>query len=193
MLAETITRHKNKDSEYIVWIDVETTGTNPERDEILEIGALVTDVEGNRIGNSYEALFSISNLSTIIARTSENVQKMHENSGLWLDLWMRKTKSAETIDEEMVKWISSLCLDEERILYFGGNSITLDRNFVRLNLPVFYNLISYRSVDVTSLSIAIQSNSSVQGYEKSKNHRALSDAVDSVNEYNHYIRYINNL
>ena len=49
---------KHNKIEYIVWIDVETTGTDPERDEILEIGSLDTDIEGKKLGEPSEALFS---------------------------------------------------------------------------------------------------------------------------------------
>lgn len=188
-MLETVKHNK---IEYIVWIDVETTGTDPERDEILEIGSLVTDIEGNKLGDPYEALFTVKNLSETMVKASETVQKMHETSRLWLDLWELDTKSAAVVDKEMLEWIKPF-VDDDIILYFGGNSITLDRNFVKMNLPEFYRNISYRSVDVTSLSIAIQSNSSVQGYRKYKQHRALSDALDSVEEYRHYMNHITSL
>ena len=191
MLGASLTKHSR--TEYIAWIDVETTGTNPERDEILEVGALVTDIQGRQIGPTYEALFSVNKLSSVISQTSENVQKMHERSGLWLDLWSRETQASHCVDKAMSLWFDSLCLDEQRVVYFGGNSITLDRNFVGLHLPVFYGSISHKSVDVTSLSIAIQSNSSVSGFKKTQNHRALSDANDSADEYRHYVRSINRI
>lgn len=176
--------------EYVAWIDVETTGTDPESDYLLEVGAVVTDLHGKIIGNTFEALVSVPNLSSVIAQTSDDVCLMHEKSKLWLDLWTKEVKSLGCVDKEISDWLSLNIAEENATVYFGGNSITLDRNFVRSNLPGFYKKLSYRSIDVTSLSIAIQSNTYDLGYEKSKEHRALSDAVDSAREYLHYINFL---
>lgn len=176
--------------EYVAWIDVETTGTDPESDYLLEVGAVVTDLHGKIIGNTFEALVSVPNLSSVIAQTSEVVCLMHEKSKLWLDLWTKEVKSLECVDKKISDWLSFSVAEEDATVYFGGNSITLDRNFVKRNLPGFYKKLSYRSIDVTSLSIAIQSNTNNLGYEKSKDHRALSDAIDSAREYLHYINFL---
>lgn len=180
----------------IVWTDVETSGTTLSADAFLEVGALVSDTHGRRFGTSYESLITVSDLSGIIEKSSDNVRRMHERSGLWMDLWIRRTRSPSVVDSEMAVWLSQLLSSYEvrnspvRNVYFGGNSITLDRRFIQGYLPSFYSLISYRSVDVTSLSIALQSNTGVSRYEKCVRHRALSDASDSLDEYRHYLSFL---
>lgn len=173
--------------ELIVWVDVETSGINAESDCLLEIGALVTDLKGEPVGTSYDSLFSIENLPAIIEKSSPTVKEMHDKSLLWSDLWKKKTKDFHVVDCEMVQWLSNI-VGDNTIVYFGGNSISLDRNFVEHFLPMFYNLISYRSIDVTSISLMLQSNFRMGGFDKMNKHRALSDIKESVAEYRHYVK-----
>lgn len=175
--------------EAIVWIDVETSGDSPETDELLEVGAVITDLAGNLIANEYESLIHVPNLTTILEKTKSNILDMHEKSGLWFDLWNKETFEINQIESSMFQWISD-SVNTNTILYFGGNSITLDRNFIRLNLPAVYKRISHRSIDVTSLSIALQSNIYINPFKKQKAHRALLDAKDSVVEYRYYLNSI---
>lgn len=174
----------------IVWIDVETTGDTPETDHLLEIGASITDLSGAPLHfHDFEALVHIPDLKKALMSTASDIVVMHEKSGLWNDLWNKEAHSLPKVETMMLDWINAI-VDEKTILYFGGNSITLDRNFVRMNLGKVYQRISHRSVDVTSLSIAFQSNTEIGPYKKNKAHRALSDAQDSVEEYRYYLRHM---
>lgn len=175
-----------KGAELIIWIDVETSGTIPEINELLEIAAVITDMSGNVVGNPFESLVNVHNLSEVISSSAPNVQTMHDKSGLWNDLWSKNTKSISEIENALIRWVYDT-VDNDAILYFGGNSITLDRNFVRLNFGNFYRMISYRSIDVTSISIAVQCNSDIRGFQKGNCHRALADVFDSIEEFKYYL------
>lgn len=184
--------HKNPEK-YIIWIDVETTGTITDVDKLLEIGVVITDLYGNVITNTWHSLFKVDNLPQLIQKNvSEKVYTMHTKSGLWLDLWKFGGKKYSVADQELSNWLSQN-IEKDTILYFGGNSITLDRNFVKHFLPTTYQKISYRSIDVTSISIFAQHNSNIPGYTKKKEHRALSDALDSAQEYKHYVKWLNKI
>lgn len=178
--------------EAIVWIDAEFSGTSPQADELLEIGAIITDLSGDSIGYPFEALFEVKNLSRTIARSSTLVKEMHDQSGLWLDLWHKTTETFEMAELNMLEWIDNLVLDDT-LLYFGGNSITKDRCFVETNLPKIYERISHQSVDVTSMAIAIKANAQVRSFVKEHKHRALSDVKESVDEYRYYVNFIRGL
>jgi len=173
-------------NEAILWADVESSGTTPEVDTLLELGAVISDMSGNRISSTWETLFEIPDLSRIIANSSNDVQRLHDNSGLWQDLWSKETKTYAEADSDFSDFILS-SVPENTLLYFGGNSITLDRLFIRMHMPKTYSLISYRSIDVTSLSMTLQSNTSIPGFNKGKDHRGLKDALDSLEEYNYYL------
>lgn len=175
--------------ELIVWVDVETGGLDPDTDPLLEIAAIITTMEGEKVSPSFNKMLSIGNLSEVINNAPDNVREMHNTSGLWKDLWREKTYPLNVVDEKITNWLKENTKEEET-LYFGGNSITLDRNFVKTYLPNFYKNLSYRSIDATSISLVLQSNLNIQRYSKKQKHRALSDVKEAIREYKHYLSCI---
>lgn len=178
--------------EGIIWIDAEFSGTSPQADELLEIAAIITDLYGNQMGQPFESLFEVANLSKVISSSSDLVREMHDKSGLWFDLWNAETKSFRTTQSNLLAWIKTIVADDT-ILYFGGNSITKDRNFVEVNLPKVYERISHQSVDVTSLAITLKATAYAEGFSKDHKHRALADVRESIGEYLHYVDFVKSL
>jgi len=177
-------------SELIAWIDIEMSGTSPETDKLLEIASCITDMSGEKISDYFHRLSKIDNLSEIIESAEDEIKKMHEKSGLWEDLWSSHTYDIEDIDYSLSRWIREYSTNID-FLYLGGNTVTLDRMFMKLHLPRTYNLLSYRSIDVTSISLTVQKNSFIPGFEKSKKHRATSDVENSIKEYVYYLKNLN--
>lgn len=178
--------------EAIIWIDAEFSGTSPQADELLEIAAIITDLGGKQIGHPFESLFDVANLSKVISRSSDLVKEMHDKSGLWYDLWNSDTESFQNVQTSLLLWIENR-VPEETILYFGGNSITKDRNFVEVNLPKVYERISHRSIDVTSLAITLRATALASGFSKDYKHRALADVRESIDEYLYYVNFVKSL
>lgn len=78
------------------------------------------------------------------------------------------------------------------LIVVGGNSLVLDREFVRAAMPTFYARLSHRSIDVTSIALTVQAVTGrpTLGYRKQGRHRALPDVLDSIREYRHYVDMI---
>jgi len=172
---------KENKKEYIIWIDVETSGDNPDIHDLLEVAACMTDMSGNMIGSEFESLVFVPHLSEVMSKAEKQVLNMHEKSGLWIDLWnSANLKTRQEVDSALFEWIKSKEIQGN--LLFGGNSITLDRNFVRVNLPLTHSLISHQSVDVTSISKALSEWIPCRPYAASE-HRALPDIRRSINDY----------
>lgn len=176
-------------NERIVWIDVESTGLNVFRDFMLEIAAVVTDMHGNVVGEPFSALVSHSNVSTLVDMADDNVVAMHERSGLWEDLWnSRDCSTLPDIADNMVAWLDDVIPDaNSTVLYFGGNSPKLDRDFVRMCLPGVSTRFSHRSIDMTSISLAVSRNSGAPHIQRQNKHRALDDVVDSIREFQSFV------
>lgn len=177
----------SKKDSLIVWLDLETSGTIPERDFVLEVGALCSDLDGRQIGEPFQSIVNVPSIPEVIDSSSLYVRKMHEKSGLWLDMWRSPSLSVSEIDDRISMWLKNTIEyyggDSIREILLGGNSITLDRNFVRINFPRLSSALSHRSIDMTSVSIFFSSiNLPSESYIVRK-HRALSDAMDSLEEF----------
>lgn len=175
--------------EVICWMDTEFSGPDPNHDAILEVAGLLTDTDGNVISDSYHALLRVQNLPQVIEDAGIHVQKMHEKSGLWEDLWCDNALTTTAVDNAMCAWLMQFT-DAEDIKYLGGNTVTLDRNHIAAAFPKFYQKLSYRSIDATSLAIFLRlhmNGGQHPVYRKAPKHRALSDVQDSIAEYQYYV------
>jgi len=169
-------------SDRLVWIDLEMTGLDPEKDFILEIATLVTDgnlefvAEGPNIaiGHPEETLLGIDEWGMI----------HHEKSGL-LDLVRRSSYDCKRAEQATLDFVSTHCREGESPLC--GNSVWRDRQFLGRHMPTLEGFFHYRNVDVSSIKELVRRwYPSLPPYEKQKSHRALSDIKESINELSYY-------
>jgi len=173
--------------EKIAWIDVETSGEDPETDHLLEIGCVMTDMSGNNSENPLSILVKHNELKHIIDTCDDTVKNMHEQSGLWDSLWFDdNTVKLSKIEEILMHWLG----EENAMVYFGGNSPYLDRRFLMFNFPRFYGKLSHRTIDVTSIGLFLKHNFNIVPFFKKRSHRALADAYDSIEEYKYYLNHL---
>lgn len=173
-------------TDYILWVDLETTGLSLHKDKILEVGAVITDMEGNIHSRPFQRLVYNGDLGSLISETSSEVVAMHNKSGLWEELWSGSTENIATISESIADWVVT-SVGNGVTLYPGGNSVSTDRKFIDRDMPELSALLSHRIVDTTSIGLFM---TSVQGnlpYGHQNTHRALEDAIDSLEEYR-YLR-----
>lgn len=189
-----------KKKEYIIWCDVETTGVVAFNDELLEIGALVTDMEGNKVGEGFTQVVQVADMKTTVDKCDDYVQNMHTKNGLFEDLWYGGLPLSK-IEDLFIQWLKETVpeydgnFDKNLVFYFGGRSITLDRNFLYANTPRIFNVFSHQSIDLTSVSIMLERN--VINIDKSvffvedTAHRALKDSEDCAEQYKSIIKTLN--
>lgn len=182
--------------EYILWVDLETTGLDPVDDYLLEIAAIITDFDGNRIGSPFRALVHC-NVRNAILRSDEYVKEMHEKNGLWLDLWnSNSVYTLNQIEFNMSKWLSdAVDFDKDKpIIYIGGSSVSFDRSVIAAKLPKVSSMLTYRIVDVTSIKLMFENSlgHSPKPYEDygRVDHRAMDDIMNSLDEYFYYVKIL---
>lgn len=176
----------------IIWVDVETTGTEAfSGDSLLEVACLITDSQLNILDETgYHAVVKYSPLEITKQklRTSDYVLKMHTDSGLWDKLSTGTERGV--VDTELLDYMKSFVPDA-RSAPLGGNSITLDRNFLDNNLPKSFAHIHYRSRDISTMVGELEDimGDSFVPFEKKLAHEAMSDIRESIAE----ARYLRSL
>jgi oligoribonuclease len=169
----------------LLWVDLEMTGLNPEKDVILEVAAEVTDFDFKTLG-SYEA-FVKQKPETVIDRMQQNIwwQDYPANR----DEFLRATatgKPSNQVEQDLIALIEQHFHSEPAVL--AGNSIHSDRRFIRHWWPALDLKLHYRMLDVSSFKILMQGKFGVD-FEKKEIHRAFDDIQASVAELQYYLEW----
>jgi oligoribonuclease len=171
----------------LVWIDLEMTGLDPERDHIIEIATVVTDSSLNVIEEGPE--LALHQPATIMAGMDEWNTTHHRASGLT----DRVRHSTCTVVQAEVATLAFL----ERLVPGStspmcGNSVCQDRRFLARHMPRLERFFHYRNLDVSSLKIVAQRWSPVvaAAFTKRNAHRARQDVHESIRELAHYRRHL---
>lgn len=171
----------------LIWIDLEMTGLDPLRDEILEIATVVTDAQLNVLAEGPELAISHP-LATLEAMDDWN-RNQHGGSGLWRRVLEEGVSLAEAEARTLAflqQWVpagaSPMC----------GNSICQDRRFLSRLMPALEAHFHYRNLDVSTLKeLARRWAPAVHsGFNKTSAHTALSDVRDSIDELQHYRKHM---
>ena len=165
--------------EKLLWIDMEMTGLDVEKEVILEVAAIVTDLQ----------LKEFDRYHSVVKQPSEYLdamdnwnQKHHKESGL-LDL-IPSGKSPNLVEADLLAILDTHFQNERAVL--AGNSIGQDRLFINKYMPQLASRLHYRMLDVTSYKIMFQNRFNIT-YEKKNSHRAIDDILESIHELNHYL------
>lgn len=179
----------------IVWTDVESDGLDPYKgNQLLEVAVLVTDGELNEINDGLSVTIGYSREDAAIMRseTNEFVREMHDKNGLWESITTDGVTLVEA--EELVLRELKTHGVKKSESWLGGNSITLDRNFLNVYMPHLYGFLHYRSYDMTSISNFVRlCRPEVKSFRKNKAHTALEDIRESVAEAQYYAKIIKNI
>ncbi len=166
----------------LVWIDLEMTGLNPEKDVILQAAIVITNPA---LETLEEACFDIWQPENCLTSVSPFVREMHEKSGL---LKRSRESKVECRDAErkLLERVSGWCAFPAVLC---GNSIGQDRRFIDRYMPGLAGYLHYRMVDVSSLKVLMQLWYGAKGEFKkpeSGAHDALFDIHQSIEELKFY-------
>ncbi len=172
---------------HLIWIDLEMTGLNPERDVIIEIATLVTDKDLRILAEG--PVFAINQHPKTLAAMDEWNTQQHGGSGLVERILASKTTTADAERatlEFLYRWVepgkSPMC----------GNSICQDRRFLAHYMPRLEAFFSYRNLDVSTLKeLARRWKPQItKGLTKKGSHLAMDDIRDSVAELQYYREHL---
>lgn len=169
----------------LVWIDLEMTGLDPERDVILEIAALVTDSDLEPVAPGIDLV--VAQPAAALEGMVDVVRDMHARSGL-TDAVLASTVSLADAEAAVLALVKEH-VPEPRTVPLCGNSIATDRTFLVRHMPDLDAWLHYRMVDVSSVKELARRWYPKAYYHapvKAGGHRALADILESVAELRYY-------
>lgn len=167
----------------LIWIDLEMTGLDPERDRIIEIATLVTDANLNILAEG--PTLAVHQSDSQLALMDDWNVRTHTASGL-----VERVKASRYDDRAaeletlrfLQQWVpvgkSPIC----------GNSIGQDRRFLFRYMPELEAYFHYRYLDVSTLKELARrwKPDMLAGFKKRNTHQALDDIRESVAELAYY-------
>ncbi|HVF04325.1 MAG TPA: oligoribonuclease [Frankiaceae bacterium] len=169
----------------LVWIDLEMTGLDPERDVVLEIAALITDSQLEPVGEGLDIV--VHQPAEALAGMVDVVRDMHARSGL-TDAVLASTVSLADAEAAVLDLVKQH-VPEPRSVPLCGNSIATDRTFIVRHMPALDAYLHYRMIDVSSIKELARRWYPKAYYgapQKAGGHRALADIQESVEELRYY-------
>ena len=173
----------------LVWIDLEMTGLEVERDVIVEIACIVTDAELAALDDGIQLVVHAD--AEALAQMGDFVREMHTKSGLLPEI-ERSDIDVAAAQKAVLEYIrthvptaasSPLC----------GNSIGTDRRFLATYMRELDDYLHYRSIDVSSLKeLCRRWYPAVYKKRPGKveHHRALDDIRESIEELRFYREHL---
>ena len=166
----------------LIWIDLEMTGLEPERDVIIEIATLVTDEQLNILAEG--PVLAVHQPENILQGMDEWNQTHHSASGL---LERVRASPHSSADAEQLTLDFLRQWSEKRSSPICGNSICQDRRFLARHMPKLEDFFHYRNLDVSTVKeLARRWYPAVPKFEKAGAHRALDDIRASLDELRYY-------
>lgn len=172
-------------SDVLVWLDMEMTGLDPERERIIEMATILTDGQLHEIAVGPELV--IQQADEILAAMDDWNTKHHGTSGLTERVRQSLISDAEA-EAQTIAFIDAHVSPRERPV-LAGNSIHQDRRFIRRYMPMLEKRLHYRMVDVSTIKeLARRWYPQVIARQPSKRdtHRALDDIRESIDELRFY-------
>lgn len=180
----------NAANDRLIWIDLEMTGLDTDRDSIIEIATVVTDGQLNVLAEGPE--HAIAHPVETLEAMDEWNRNQHRRSGLWQRVLDSQVTHAQA-EAETVAFLSDWL--KAGASPMCGNSICQDRRFLHRQMPRLERYFHYRNLDVSTLKELARrwAPSVLAGAVKTSNHTALSDIHDSIAELRHYRRFMGEL
>jgi len=170
-------------SKNLIWIDLEMTGLNQDKDRIIEIATVVTDTNLEVLAEG--PVFAIHQSEHILNSMDEWNTKHHGDSGLIDRIKASKIQESEAEAETIEFLMHHIPCGKSPMC---GNTVYQDRKFLYKYMPKLEQYFHYRNLDVSSLKILAKrwNPDIMHDFKKKSKHIALQDIHDSIAELKYY-------
>lgn len=176
-----------QDSDNLIWIDLEMTGLDTDRDRIIEIATVITDKQLTILAEG--PVMAIHQTDAVLAGMDDWNRSQHAKSGLiervrasGIEEAQAEQRTLEFLRDHVPSNTSPMC----------GNGICQDRRFLARLMPVLEAYFHYRNLDVSTLKELARrwAQEIAKGFNKQSTHLALDDIRDSIEELKYYREYL---
>lgn len=167
----------------LVWVDMEMTGLDPDKDRIIEVAVVVTDPDLNVLAEG--PVFAIHQSDEILDGMDAWNKGTHGRSGL-IDRVKASTVSEADAESAIIAFLKHFVPNGKSPMC--GNSICQDRRFMARGMPKLEAFFHYRNLDVSTLKELCRrwKPELASGFKKHQKHTALADIIESVEELKYY-------
>ena len=173
----------SRDESRLIWLDMEMTGLDPDRDRVIEIAIVVTDAHLETVAEA--PVYVIHQSDAVLAAMDSWNTSTHARSGLTEKVRASKLSEADVeaasiafLQRYVPRGKSPMC----------GNSICQDRRFMARAMPALEAYFHYRNLDVSTLKELCKrwKPEVAASFKKHQKHEALADIHESIAELKHY-------
>lgn len=169
----------------LLWIDLETTGSDEARDCIIEVGAILTTTELDVLG---ECSIVVAPTAEGLGRLMQNafVRDMHQRNGLLPLLLDAETPAYKPHEaaKTLLAWAERLGAKQGRTVLAGSGVGHFDRRFIARWMPQVDKFLRYWCIDIGVVRRAhdLWVGTPVSAANDAKTHRGLDDIRCHVEE-----------
>lgn len=170
-------------NDLLIWIDLEMTGLDPNKERIIEVATLITDNDLKLVAEG--PVIAVRQPTGLLEAMDDWNTKTHGESGLvdrvkesQVDTGEAERQTLDFLKRYVTPGSSPVC----------GNSVHQDRRFLEREMPELLAFFHYRNLDVSTLKeLAKRWNpAALDGFSKRNTHQALDDIRESLAELIHY-------
>lgn len=167
----------------LVWLDMEMTGLDPEKERIIEVAVVVTEPDLTFVAEGPVLVIHQSN--ELLDAMDKWNQSTHGKSGL-IEKVKASVLTEEQAEEQLLQFMAQYVPAGKSPMC--GNTIGQDRRFMVKYMPRLEAFFHYRNLDVSTLKeLSLRWKPEVyKSFVKKSRHEALADIYESIEELKHY-------
>lgn len=171
----------------LIWIDMEMSGLDPERERILEIAIVITNSALETVAEA--PVLVVHQPQSLLDGMDEWNRSTHGKSGL-VDRVKSSTLTEVEAEAQMLAFVEQYV--PPRVSPMCGNSVHQDRRFLVRYMPKLEAHFLYRNLDVSTLKeLARRWKPEIMaGLTKHGKHEALADIHESIGELKYYREHL---
>ena len=172
-----------QDQNNLVWMDLEMTGLEPDRDRVIEIAIVVTDSQLNTLAEA--PVLVVHQHDAVLDAMDQWNKSTHARSGL-IDKVKASMLNESAAEDQLLAFLAHYVPSKTSPMC--GNSICQDRRFLARHMPRLEAYFHYRNLDVSTVKELARRwrPEIVKGLVKQGKHEALADIYESIEELKYY-------